>query len=185
MGEKELPQDHHYVVISSDDHGGADLYAYKPYLEKKWHDEFDEWAANYSNPWDFVEARASREDFDVEKEELLAGVASWHSPLNWNSSRRKSDLQSEGVVAEVIFPNTAPPFMAKTVLSGLGPLSRPEYELRFAGLRAHNRWLADFCSQAPDRGAGFAPIFLDDIDAAVAEVRWAKQAGLRGVLLPN
>ena len=60
-----------------------------------------------------------------------------------------------------------------------------EYELRFAGLRAHNRWLADFCSEAPDRWAGFAQIFLDDIDEAIAEVRWAKEAGLRGVLLPG
>jgi predicted TIM-barrel fold metal-dependent hydrolase len=57
--------------------------------------------------------------------------------------------------------------------------------LRFAGLRAHNRWLADFCHQAPDRRAGFAQIFLDDVDDAIAEVRWAKEAGLRGVLLPG
>ena len=57
--------------------------------------------------------------------------------------------------------------------------------MRFAGLRAHNRWLADFCNQAPDRRAGFAQIFLDDVDDAIAEVRWAKEAGLRGVLLPG
>ena len=44
--------------------------------------------------------------------------------------------------------------------------------------------MADFCSQAPDRWAGFAQVFLDDIDAAVAEVHWAKEAGLRGILLP-
>jgi predicted TIM-barrel fold metal-dependent hydrolase len=185
MGEKELPRDHHYVVISSDDHAGADLHAYKPYLEKKWHDEFDEWAANYSNPWDFVEVRASRDDFDLEKEELLAGVASWHSSLNWDSARRKSDLESEGVVAEVIFPNTAPPFMAKTVLSGVGPLSRQEYERQFAGLRAHNRWLADFCADTPGRRAGIGQIMLYDIDEAVEEAKNIKELGLTGgVLLP-
>jgi predicted TIM-barrel fold metal-dependent hydrolase len=38
---------------------------------------------------------------------------------------------------------------------------------------------------APGRWAGFAQIFLDDVDAAIAEVRWAKDAGLRGVLIPN
>jgi predicted TIM-barrel fold metal-dependent hydrolase len=52
-------------------------------------------------------------------------------------------------------------------------------------LRAHNRWLADFCSAGPDRWAGFAQVFLDDVDTAIAEARWAKEAGLKGVLLPN
>jgi predicted TIM-barrel fold metal-dependent hydrolase len=45
--------------------------------------------------------------------------------------------------------------------------------------------LADFCSEAPDRRAGFAQIFLEDVDEAIAEVQWAKDAGLRGVLLPG
>jgi predicted TIM-barrel fold metal-dependent hydrolase len=85
----------------------------------------------------------------------------------------------------VLFPNTAPPFYPSGALTSPGPRTGEEFELRFAGLRAHNRWLAEFCSQAPDRWAGFAQIFLDDVEAAVAEVRWAKQAGLRGVLLPN
>jgi predicted TIM-barrel fold metal-dependent hydrolase len=94
-------------------------------------------------------------------------------------------LDSQGIAAEVLFPNTAPPFYPSGALTSPAPRSRDEFELRFAGLRAHNRWLADFCSQAPDRWAGFAQVFLDDIDAALAEVRWAKEAGLRGVLLPN
>lgn len=185
MANEEFPQDHHYVVISSDDHAGADLYGYKPYLESKWHDEFEDWAANYSNPWDFIEVRANRDDFDIEKEELLAGVASWHSRLNWDSARRQSDLESDGVVAEVIFPNTAPPFMAKTVLSGVGPMSRQEYERQFAGLRAHNRWLSDFCADAPGQRAGIGQIMLYDIDEAVEETRNIKELGLTGgILLP-
>ena len=34
----------HHVVISADSHCGADLRDYKPYLEKKYHAEFDIWA---------------------------------------------------------------------------------------------------------------------------------------------
>ena len=49
----------HYIVISSDSHCGADLLDYKPYLEKKWHDEFDAWATSYTNPWEFMDARVS------------------------------------------------------------------------------------------------------------------------------
>jgi len=65
----QSPDDYHrYIVISSDNHAGADLYGYKPYLEKKWHEEFDEWAAAYTNPWDFVESRATKDGFELESE---------------------------------------------------------------------------------------------------------------------
>jgi hypothetical protein len=117
VAQQSLDDNHHYIVISSDNHAGADLYGYKPYLEKKWHDEFDEWAAAYSNPWDFVEARAAKDGFELESEELLTGAASWHSALNWDSAKRLEHMAADGVVAEVIFPNTAPPFMPGSVLS--------------------------------------------------------------------
>src|SRR5262249_21359855 len=61
-----------------------------------------------------------------------------------------------------------------------------EFELRWAGLRAHNRWLVDFCAELPGRRAGVAQILLNDVDAAVKEIRWAYDRGLRGgVLLPG
>ena len=53
-----------------------------------------------------------------------------------------------------------------------------DFPQRWAGLQAHNRWLADFCDDAPGRRAGVAQILLNDVDAAVAEVRWAREAGL-------
>jgi len=33
MNDRPAANDRRYIVISSDDHGGADLRAYKPYLE--------------------------------------------------------------------------------------------------------------------------------------------------------
>jgi len=50
----------------------------------------------------------------------------------------------------------------------------------FAGLRAHNRWLADFCADALADGRDLRRSSLDDVDAAVTEVRWAREAGLEG-----
>ena len=35
----------HHIVISADTHCGADLRGYRPYLESRYHEEFDEWAA--------------------------------------------------------------------------------------------------------------------------------------------
>jgi predicted TIM-barrel fold metal-dependent hydrolase len=174
-----------YIVISSDNHAGADVLDYKPYLEQKWHEEFDVWAAHYTNPWDFVDPRLTKEGFELESDALLTGAASWHSSLNWDSAKRLEHMDLDGVVGEVIFPNTAPPFMPGSVLSGKGPATQDEYEHRWAGLQAHNRWLADFCQQAPNRRAGIAQVMLSDIDDAVAEVKRIHEMGIRGgVLLP-
>jgi predicted TIM-barrel fold metal-dependent hydrolase len=181
----ELPPDHHYVVISSDSHAGADLLDYKPYLESKWHDEFDEWAASYSNPWDFVDPRLEKPGFDFGETEVLTGAASWHSALSWDSPRRLLHMDEDGVSAEVVFPNTAQPFLSGSAFAGVGPANRADYERRWAGLRAHNRWLVDFCAQAPERRAGIAQVMLQDVDDAVQEVARIKEAGLTGgILLP-
>jgi predicted TIM-barrel fold metal-dependent hydrolase len=95
-----------------------------------------------------------------------------------------ADLQSDGVVGEVIFPNTVTPFYAKAF--HIAPPVRPEeYEHALAGTRAHNRWLADFCAESPGRRAGIGLIHLNDLDDAIADVKWIAEHGLRGgVLLP-
>jgi predicted TIM-barrel fold metal-dependent hydrolase len=89
------------------------------------------------------------------------------------------------VVGEVVFPNTVPPFFPSFVLFAQPP--RPEdYEHRLAGIRAHNRWLVDWCGEFPERRAGIGQIFVNDIDDAIEDVRWIKEHGLRGgLLLPN
>ncbi|MFD0311717.1 amidohydrolase family protein [Streptomyces sp. NPDC127119] len=151
-----------YTVISADCHAGADLLDYRPYLPKAYHDAFDAWAATYVNPY----------------EDLVADTAD----RNWNSERRLAELEQDGIVAEVVFPNTVPPFFPSGSLMAPAPAAE-EFERRWAGLRAHNRWLADFCSAAPGRRAGVFQILLNDVGEAVKEIRWAVGAGLRGGLL--
>ena len=87
-----------------------------------------------------------------------------------------AELEADGVVAEVLFPNTIPPFFPSGNLVAPQP-SPEEYERRWAGLKAHNRWMVDFCNEAPGRRAGIAQIMLNDVDDAVDEIRWA--AGCR------
>ncbi|MBV9934538.1 MAG: amidohydrolase [Actinobacteria bacterium] len=154
-----------YLVISADGHAGADLLDYKPYLASKWHDEFDAWAAAYVNPFnDLVSPDADR---------------------SWNSERRLRETSADGIVAEVLFPNTVPPFFPSSNLTAPAPTAA-EYERRWAGLQAHNRWLADFCAATPGRRAGIAQILLNDVDDAVREIHWTKEAGLMGgILLPG
>src|SRR5581483_3223727 len=165
----------HYIVISADGHAGAPVLAYKDYLEKEWHEEFDGWAASFSDPWS-----------TLEETDIKPGVASQDSTLSWDGPKRQQAIESQGIVGEVLFPNTAPPFFPGGVLTVGVPRTRAEYERRWAGLRAHNRWLVDFCDEVPGRRAGVGQVFLNDVDDAVAEVKWMREAGLTGgVLLPG
>jgi predicted TIM-barrel fold metal-dependent hydrolase len=168
-----------YVVISSDTHCGADLLDYKPYLESKYHDEFDVWAASYRDAW---------AELDAESGDHRVGVASYAADVNWNSEKRSGQLDAEGIAAEVLFPNTSPPFFPSGAITAPAPASPPVdrriYELRFAGIRAHNRWVADFARERPGRRAGLAQVFLSDMDDTIAEVERAHADGLAGVLLP-
>ena len=56
-----------------------------------------------------------------------------------------------------------------------------------AGARAHNRWLADFCAEEPDRRIGVAviPAIIPDMDIVLELVREAKELGHRGILIPT
>jgi predicted TIM-barrel fold metal-dependent hydrolase len=153
-----------YVVITGDTHAGASIETYREYLDPRWKDEFDAWRAAYKNP--------SKKHIGGKKNK------------NWDSAERMADLERDGVVAEVIFPNTVPPFYDKAFHVSPPP-SPAQYERWQAGIRAHNRWLAGFCQEAPARRAGIGLIHLNDIDAAVEDVEWIAKHGLRGgVLLP-
>jgi len=154
-----------YVIISSDTHAGAELHEYKQYLEKRWHEEFEEWAKAYSSPYDdLVDATANR---------------------NWDSDYRLKCLEEDGISAEVTFPNTIPPFFDTIHSFASLPWDREDFERRLAGLRAHNRWLVEFCQKAPKQRRGLIQIMPHDIDLAIEEARWAKETGvIAGVLAP-
>src|SRR5262249_14379039 len=162
-----------YVVISADCHAGADLRDYRPYLDARFRDEFDVWAANYTDAWSAFDPGERR-----------MGVASFLDPINWESAKRIEMLEEQGVVAEILFPNTVPPFYPSGAITAPGPRTAEEYERRWAGVQAHNRWLAEFCADAPSRRAGIAQLFLNNVENAVREVEWARGHGLMGVLLP-
>ena len=154
-----------YLVISADCHAGNRMEDYRGYLDARYHDDFDRWLAAYVNPFGDLE----RPDAD----------------RNWDSARRARELEEDGIVAEVVYPNTIPPFFPKGGLTALVPATE-EYEHRLAGLRAHNRWLAEFCAELPGRRAGIGQILLNDVEQAVADVNWIADHGLTGgILLPG
>ncbi len=155
-----------YTIISADCHAGANHETYREYLDPAFIDDFDAWRNKYKNPWK-----------DLRDTDLRV--------RNWDDDRRDSDQLTDGIVGEVLFPNTVPPFYPGFVLFA-GPPKDEDYAHRRAGIKAHNRWLVDFCARKPHQRAGVGQIFLNDIDDAIEDATWIKENGLRGgVLLPN
>jgi predicted TIM-barrel fold metal-dependent hydrolase len=155
----------HYTIITADSHAGGSHAQYREYLDPKFRDDFDAWRGKYRNPFkDLKDDRRER---------------------NWDNERRHREQEGDGIVGEVIFPNTVPPFFPSFVLFAQPP--KPEdYQHRLAGIRAHNRWLVDHVAEAPAQRAGIGQIFVNDIDDAIEDAKWIKEHGLRGgVLLPN
>jgi len=153
-----------YITITADTHAGASIDAYREYLDPAERSDFDAWRGSYSNP--------AKKHVGSKKTK------------NWDSAERRSDLEADGVVGEVIFPNTVPPFY-DTAFHIAPPPTQEQYPHWRAGARAHNRWLAEFCAEEPARRAGIGLIHLNDVDDAIEDVEWIAKHGLRGgVLLP-
>lgn len=89
------------VLISADGHAGANHEQYRSYLESKYLDEFDAWRSRYRNPF----------------KDLTGGTRN----RNWDDTRRLAELEADGVVAEVLFPNTIPPFFSDRSGCGTAP----------------------------------------------------------------
>ena len=101
-----------YTLISSDTHAGANHKTYREYLDPKFHEDFDAWREKYKNPWK-----------DLRDTDLRV--------RNWDNERRDADQHADGVVGEVVFPNTVPPFYPGFVLFA-GPPKPEDYEHRRA-----------------------------------------------------
>jgi predicted TIM-barrel fold metal-dependent hydrolase len=155
----------HYTIISADTHAGGSHAHYREYLESRYLEDFDAWRGRYRNPFkDLGDDRRLR---------------------NWDNEMRSGAQLRDGVVGEVMFPNTVPPFFPSFVLAAPPPKSG-EYEHRLAGIRAHNRWLVDFCADFPDQRAGIGQIFTNNLEDALEDARWIADHGLRGgLLIPN
>lgn len=176
------PTQDRYLIVSTDGHAGLLPEKYRDYVDPQYRDVFDVAVAEE------IAMRAAREkDFLIKdyndkwrrgNEGKLAAA--------WDSDLRIEVIDDDGVAAEVLFPDgiterNAPPFGAGLSLKPWGV----EPELQWAGARAHNRWMAEFCQAQPLRRIGLAIVpMLYDPAMAVQEVIWAHDNGLKGILIP-
>ena len=171
-----------YLVVSADGHAGPPAHVYRDYLDPAFRAAFD--AHQEALEAGRMTNTAFVEEWDEETgdHEMLAA---------YDSDVREKVLDTEGVAAEVLFPDAdvlgtgrlaSSPF-GSGLASGVGETDPAAI---FAGARAHNRWLADFVSASPHRRIGIAVVPVTaGIDESVAEVRAAAELGLKGVMMPT
>ena len=81
-------------------------------------------------------------------------------PGSYDPHARLADMDAEAIDISVLFPSI-----------GLGFVGIRDPELSAAGCRAYNDWMADFCHVAPARLRSVAPVPLNDVELALAEMR--------------
>ena len=146
-------------IISVDGHVKAPRAAYRGYIDPEWHSAFDDWLTGFDGiPDGFCRAEIGED-------------------AQWNPQKRVADLETQGVVAEVVFSNGTPFTTGRQDFA-------PDPQATRQGYMAYNRWLVDFCSEAPGRIFGQAHVCFDDIEQAVHDIHWAKRQGFVGILMP-
>ncbi len=196
------------LMISSDCHAGALPGTYLEYMPASYREAGRKWWISFAREMmartgtffdqeavdDYQAKGGSRGLMDQKSEaeralgddELMAMLSDETSPFaprrgEFDAGQRVLDLDADGVAAEVVFP--------QMVSFGAGLMqyrNRVAPDQNLEGIRAYNRWLADFCKTNPGRHAGVALINVDDIDVTVKEIREAREMGLwGGILLPT
>jgi predicted TIM-barrel fold metal-dependent hydrolase len=165
------------VIVSADCHIGPRLVEdLRPHCPRELLSAFDAYLADSGrSKGRYVEHDASQD------EELSPWRNQWAAGHHDPAARRR-DMDAEGIAAEVIFHGSQNDQPIPFQTSMLGAPDDPD--LYAAGIRIYNTWLAETCAAAPDRHVGLAHLPMWDIDLAAEELRWAADAGLRGVNFP-
>ena len=177
-----------YNVIDADGHILEPLDLWDKYMDPKYRDRA---------PRLVVDPKTGKEKLDVEGQLLgsqqgmggIGGVGARQGavkaaemkynegrPGGFDPHKRIPDMDADGIDAVFLYPSL-----------GLFSGAIHDPQLAAAVCRAYNRWLADYCKPYPDRLFGVAMLPLQDVDLAIAEMRFAKkELGFRGGFLrPN
>ncbi len=139
-----------YLVISSDGHAGPPSQVYREYLDPGFREQFDRHQAELQAGRMVNTAFVEEWDEETGDHEMKAG---------YDPATRDAILDTEGVAAEVLFPDAdvlgTGRLASSPFGSGLASGTGADPEAVKAGARAHNRWLADFCATNPTAGSAW------------------------------
>lgn len=171
-----------FTMVSADSHVSLPPKMYKNYLEAKYHDAFSGYLDDVAVINKVVELTGypapeeSLEVYDTRGVVSAAGEVGYFDPV-W----RLRHVEAEGIVAEFLHPFGPIGFVPFVDVQN----SVRSPELRLAGSHAHNRFLEDFCSEAPRRLLGVPLIYpWPDWQAGVADIVRARERGFHAIFPP-
>lgn len=170
------------LIVSADGHVSAPVDVYERFLDERYHSLV--WSLARENE-DYVEkfgqfGRPSDEELEAyDRRGALAAGAEFGS---WDAERRMRELDAEGITAELLLATT--PFSTTPFFH---TANRPwPSEVRLAGARAWNRFVADMTAAAPGRLLGvLEPGPCHDMATTVEELEWAAEHGFVSVTAPG
>ena len=173
-------------MISADCHASARPDTYRQYLDPAFEEAYDQWLGDTElqnkrraeHTGAAIYSEEALEEFGAIEEVAAGGV---HG--GWDSARRLRELETDGTVAEVLYPGAGGPTVTPFDVGLMTYQYEQDPALWLAGCRAYNRWLGDFCNDARGRRAGVGLVTVDDIDTTVAEIQQMRGLGLFGGVL--
>jgi predicted TIM-barrel fold metal-dependent hydrolase len=171
------------IIVSADGHAGPRVEGFTEYLEPKYRAlmpelvEDEKTLLGMKGLFSFMQSPARLSVVDPE-----GRMESGAYQGSWDAQRRLSELDAEGIAAEIVYPGTA---------EGMTPFfyqfNRPyPAETRWAGVRAYHRWLADMITPSQGRLIGTAePGPFLDMDETIRELRFTAEKGFGAVFVPG
>lgn len=117
---------------------------------------------------------ASRNERGVEIKDVVKGHKGWSAPGAFDASERKKALDDLGFARQLVF----------STFSAGQYLAHKDMDVRYGGLRAHNRAMTEFCNQ-DDRLVAVGQLSLADPARAVAEIEAGAKMGVAAFWIPG
>ena len=96
-------------------------------------------------------------------------------PACWDTESRLAWMDSQGIYAQVIYPNVV-------AFEGHAIMALNDKELQSQLLRTYNDYLVEWASPAPERFVLVASVPFWDIEESIREMTRCRELGFRGVL---
>lgn len=170
-------------LISADDHVDLSHAAVKAHLATKFHGDYDDAIAAFvSSAGNVLSIEANQlwraqQNLGPSERPVGMGTGRRHAANgragHTDAKERLADMDADGVEASATYCEVSAFRYLYLVKNGWKEATR-----------AFNSSLADFASAAPSRLVVSYQIPIHDIDAAVAEVRWAASTGCKSLQLP-
>jgi uncharacterized protein len=129
--------------------------------------------ATYQLIEDAVERAKQRADNGQTISNVVAGAKGWHAPGAFEPTERSKALDDLGFARQLVF----------STFSATQYLDHPEMDVRYGGIRAHNRAMAEFCQQ-DRRLIGVGQLSLAEPARAVDEIEHAVRMGCGAFWIP-